>query len=190
MSDEKKGFFDRAMDAMTNRDELAAAEAAKKEAAAALKAKAEAEAKAARDAAAKAAAEAKAAKDATAKAAAEAKAKAAEVTAAAAQKQADEANAKMKEMEAKLKAMEDSEAKRKAEAAAEAMRKQSEELARRLATKHTVASGDTLSAISLKYYKTANRWKEIYEANKDVIGDNPSLIKPGMELVIPDADKK
>jgi len=81
-------------------------------------------------------------------------------------------------------------AKREAEQAAEAMRKQSEELARRLATKHTVASGDTLSAISLKYYKTANRWKEIYEANKDVIGDNPGMIKPGMELVIPDADQK
>lgn len=42
----------------------------------------------------------------------------------------------------------------------------------------------------MKYYKTANRWKEIYEANKDVIGDDPGLIKPGMELVISDADKK
>jgi nucleoid-associated protein YgaU len=26
---------------------------------------------------------------------------------------------------------------------------------------------------------------KIYEANKAVIGDNPDLIKPGMELVIP-----
>jgi nucleoid-associated protein YgaU len=52
--------------------------------------------------------------------------------------------------------------------------------------RHTVAAGETLSDISLKYYKTANRWKEIYEANKDVIGDNHNLIKPGQELVIPE----
>ncbi|MBL8057144.1 MAG: LysM peptidoglycan-binding domain-containing protein [Anaerolineales bacterium] len=51
--------------------------------------------------------------------------------------------------------------------------------------RHTVAAGETLSHISLKYYKTANRWQEIYEANKDVIGDNHNLIKPGQELVIP-----
>lgn len=53
------------------------------------------------------------------------------------------------------------------------------------AQKHTVASGETLSHISLHYYKTANRWKEIYEANEDVIGDDPGKIKPGQELIIP-----
>lgn len=53
------------------------------------------------------------------------------------------------------------------------------------AQKHTVEAGETLSHISLKYYKTANRWKEIYEVNEDVIGDDPGKIKPGQELVIP-----
>ncbi len=52
---------------------------------------------------------------------------------------------------------------------------------------HTVQSGETLSHISLHYYKTANRWKEIYEANKAVIGDNPNRIYPGQVLVIPNA---
>jgi nucleoid-associated protein YgaU len=52
---------------------------------------------------------------------------------------------------------------------------------------HTVASGETLSHISLKYYGSAVKAKYmlIYEANKDVIGDNPNLIKPGMVLNIP-----
>jgi nucleoid-associated protein YgaU len=51
--------------------------------------------------------------------------------------------------------------------------------------KYTVASGDTLSAIAQKYYDDAGAYMKIYEANKDVIGDNPDLIQPGMELVIP-----
>jgi len=51
--------------------------------------------------------------------------------------------------------------------------------------KHVVESGDTLSAISKKYYDDAGKYMKIYEANKDVIGDNPDLIQPGMELVIP-----
>jgi len=51
--------------------------------------------------------------------------------------------------------------------------------------KHTVVAGDTLSAISKKYYDDANKYMKIYEANKDVIGGDPNLIKPGQELVIP-----
>ena len=51
--------------------------------------------------------------------------------------------------------------------------------------KHVVVSGDTLSAIAKKYYDDAGKYMKIYEANKDVIGDNPDLIKPGMELIIP-----
>lgn len=51
--------------------------------------------------------------------------------------------------------------------------------------KHTVAAGDTLSAISLKHYGTANRWKEIYAANKAIIGDDPGKIKAGQVLTIP-----
>ena len=51
--------------------------------------------------------------------------------------------------------------------------------------KHTVIAGDTLSAISKKYYDDANKYMKIYEANKDVIGGDPNLIKLGQELVIP-----
>ena len=52
---------------------------------------------------------------------------------------------------------------------------------------HTVASGDTLSHIAQKYYKSADRekWMAIYEANKEIIGDNPSLIRAGQVLQIP-----
>jgi nucleoid-associated protein YgaU len=51
--------------------------------------------------------------------------------------------------------------------------------------KHVVAAGENLSAIAQKYYDDAGQYMKIYEANKDVIGDNPDLIQPGMELVIP-----
>ena len=54
-------------------------------------------------------------------------------------------------------------------------------------TEHTVAAGDTLTHIAQKYYKSAERdkWMAIYEANKDIIGDNPSLIRVGQVLQIP-----
>ena len=53
---------------------------------------------------------------------------------------------------------------------------------------HTVESGETLSSISMKYYDSADRddWMAIYEANKEVIGDNPNLIKPDQVLKIPE----
>ena len=47
---------------------------------------------------------------------------------------------------------------------------------------HTVVSGDTLSGIAKKYGKGS--WKEVYEANKAVIGDDPNKIRVGMELKI------
>ena len=55
---------------------------------------------------------------------------------------------------------------------------------------HKVVSGDTLSGIALKYYKSAERekWMAIYEANKETIGNNPSMIKIGQVLQIPDLD--
>lgn len=46
---------------------------------------------------------------------------------------------------------------------------------------YTVVKGDTLSGIAKKYNTT---WQKIYEDNRDVIGDNPNLIKPGQQLVI------
>ena len=47
---------------------------------------------------------------------------------------------------------------------------------------YTVKSGDTLSKIG-QHHGVA--WREIYEANKDVIGDNPDKIHPGQTLRIP-----
>lgn len=47
-----------------------------------------------------------------------------------------------------------------------------------------VVRGDTLSGIALRELGDARRWREIYEANRDVIGDDPNLIHPGQELVI------
>ena len=57
----------------------------------------------------------------------------------------------------------------------------------KIIAEHTVAAGDSLSAIAQRYYKSGARekWMLIYEANKEVIGDNPSLIKVGQVLKIP-----
>jgi nucleoid-associated protein YgaU len=49
---------------------------------------------------------------------------------------------------------------------------------------HMVASGETLSHISLKYYGNAREYMKIFEANRDIL-DNPDLIKPGQKLRIP-----
>lgn len=51
--------------------------------------------------------------------------------------------------------------------------------------KHVVKKGESLSLIAKQYYGDVHKWKQIYEANKAVVGDNPDLIKPGQELVIP-----
>jgi len=47
---------------------------------------------------------------------------------------------------------------------------------------YTVKQGDTLGKIALDYCTT---WREIYDLNRDTIGKNPNLIKPGMVLIIP-----
>ena len=52
---------------------------------------------------------------------------------------------------------------------------------------HTLAPGETLSHLALKYYGSAvkEKWMVIYEANKDVIGDNPNRVRAGTVLKIP-----
>lgn len=49
---------------------------------------------------------------------------------------------------------------------------------------YVVAHGDTLASISRKFYKTSTRWKQILDANHDVI-DNPKKLAAGQTLVIP-----
>ena len=51
---------------------------------------------------------------------------------------------------------------------------------------YKVVSGDSLSKIAKKFYGHANRWREIFEANRDQIS-NPDLIKVGQVLKIPAA---
>lgn len=50
---------------------------------------------------------------------------------------------------------------------------------------HIVQKGESLSLIAKQYYGDVHKWKELYEANKAVVGANPDLVQPGMELVIP-----
>lgn len=53
---------------------------------------------------------------------------------------------------------------------------------------YTVAKGDSLSKIAQQVYGRADRWKLIFEANRDQISD-PDLIHPGQVLTLPDASK-
>ena len=48
---------------------------------------------------------------------------------------------------------------------------------------HDVVRGDTLSAISKKYYGDANKYNTIFEANKPMLS-NPDKIYPGQKLRI------
>jgi nucleoid-associated protein YgaU len=49
---------------------------------------------------------------------------------------------------------------------------------------YVVREGDTLASISRKFYKSSGRWKQIRDANKNVI-DDPAKLKPGMTLTVP-----
>jgi nucleoid-associated protein YgaU len=53
------------------------------------------------------------------------------------------------------------------------------------AERYTVVAGDSLSKIAQHAYGNANEWRRIYDANRQLIGDNPDLIKPGQKLTIP-----
>jgi len=50
---------------------------------------------------------------------------------------------------------------------------------------YEVVSGDSLGAISQKYYGKASDYMKIFEANRDIL-DNPDLIKVGQKLRIPE----
>lgn len=53
---------------------------------------------------------------------------------------------------------------------------------------HTVERGDTLSKIAQQVYGRADRWKLIFDANRNLL-DDPDRIHPGQVLVLPDAPR-
>ena len=101
-----------------------------------------------------------------------------------------EAEARVEELEEELREKAKEEAREKARAEIREQHEvrveaDKEEAAEKI-QKHVVESGESLSVIAKKYYDDAGKYLKIYEANKDVIGDDPNLIQPGMELVIPE----
>lgn len=50
---------------------------------------------------------------------------------------------------------------------------------------YTVVKGDCLWKIAAAFYGSGSRWRDIYNANKSVIGGNPNLIYPGQVFLIP-----
>ncbi|MDX1418781.1 MAG: peptidoglycan-binding protein LysM [Rubricoccaceae bacterium] len=49
---------------------------------------------------------------------------------------------------------------------------------------YTIQSGDTLSGIAKEHYGDANRWNDLFEANREVIKD-PDKIYPGQRIRVP-----
>jgi len=115
------------------------------------------------------------------------------------EKAREEAEARQKEAQAKREAAKAEEERAAAEAAAAKEAAAREAAAKEAAAReaaaaprfkefiaeHTVVAGENLSFISQKYYGHQGNFRLIYEANKDVIGDNMSLIRPGQKLRIP-----
>ncbi len=50
---------------------------------------------------------------------------------------------------------------------------------------YIVQRGDTLAKIAGRVYGDKDKWKALYEANRDVIGPDPALIRPGQRLQVP-----
>ena len=111
-----------------------------------------------------------------------------------AKKLANEAQAKLEEAKRDAReALED--AKESAKEKLEEMGSKRDSLAKDIAAKaaaayidnYTVQANDTLSHIANRFYGKATpaHYTLIYEHNKDVIGSNMNLIKPGQVLRIP-----
>ena len=55
------------------------------------------------------------------------------------------------------------------------------------AKQYRVQAGDNLSTISKKLYGRFDKWAQIYELNKELIGPNPAALKRDMILALPEA---
>ena len=51
--------------------------------------------------------------------------------------------------------------------------------------RHAVQRGDTLSSLSRQYYGTSAKWRDIYNANRDILKSESETLRLGMELRIP-----
>ncbi len=49
---------------------------------------------------------------------------------------------------------------------------------------HVVRNNETLSQIATQYYGSPAKWRQIFDANRDIV-KNPNSVKPGTRLVIP-----
>jgi nucleoid-associated protein YgaU len=54
------------------------------------------------------------------------------------------------------------------------------------AKQYRVQPGDNLSIISKKLYGRYDKWVQIYELNKELIGQNPAALKKDMILALPE----
>ncbi|MEM6459995.1 MAG: LysM domain-containing protein [Planctomycetota bacterium] len=59
----------------------------------------------------------------------------------------------------------------------------------RRGTTYVVRPGDTLSGIAVQFYNAAAKWELIYQANRDVIGDDPAGLRADTTLRIPPPDR-
>ena len=50
---------------------------------------------------------------------------------------------------------------------------------------YTVRGGDTLTQIAIRLYGDPARWRDLYEANRDAIGESPNNLVVGTRLVVP-----
>ena len=170
--DDKKGLFKKIGDALGKKDELAAKEAAKNEAAVE---EARAKTEKMRQEAIERSAE-------RAKKAAEESAEKAKLEVERVQKKAmDNLEAKRLEFQKKQDAAELKELR-----AAEAKRK-SEEAEKAKYIKHVWNKDDTYASLAFKHYGSIQEpyWRLIYNHNKAIIGDHPNNIRNGLEIEIP-----
>lgn len=176
MTEEDENIFQKALDALSSKDEEEALAEALKQLEELKKALEQANSEAAR------------AKAAAALQSAQAKAQALKAVQEA-EKRAAEAEAKVKQLEAMINRMRMLEEQR---AAALERQKRMEELREaakpKIIAEHTLTSEETLSHLALKYYGHATKpyWMVIYEANKELIGDNPNRVRKGMVIKIPE----
>lgn len=50
---------------------------------------------------------------------------------------------------------------------------------------HTVEEGETLQSLAARFYGSATEWQRLYEANRELLGDDPNLPPPGTDLLVP-----